>query len=69
MDGHWEAISEEHKAKVRTLAEKNGIGVEQAFRNLLKMLEWEMSGELRPGKFEEMVTIREIERMLDQVTE
>ena len=65
MDDYWHAISQEHQDKIQYLAEKRGISVEKAFRNILKQLEWEMADQPRAGKFEEMLTIRQIERMPD----
>jgi len=67
MDDYWHAISQEHKDKIIYLAEKRNISVEQAFRNILKQLEWEAADQPGPGKFEEMLTIRQIERMLDDI--
>lgn len=69
MNDYWHHISEKHKEKVRYLAVKNAIPVEQAFRNLMQQLEFEISEEPGSGKFEGMLTIRPVERMLDQISE
>ena len=67
MNEYWNAISPGHKDKVRNLAEKNGVSIEQVLRNLLKQLEWEMAEKEGSGKFEEMVTIRQIEQIIDDI--
>ena len=69
MEDYWYAISEKHKAKVRYLAIKNNIPTERAFSNLLKMLEWETTVQIDPSKFCEMLTVRQVEKMLDQIGE
>ena len=68
-DDYWRAISEKHKKIVQSLADKDGVPVERAFRNLLKQMEFEVAGQQDKDKFWELMTIRLIERMLDQVNE
>ena len=68
MNQYWDLLSQVHKDKLQSLAKKNGIPIEQVFRNLLKYLEWEMANQLDSGTFEEMLAIRQIERMVDSIS-
>ena len=67
MEDYWLAISEKHKEKVRYLAAKHNIPTDRAFRNLLKNLEWEIKAKKAQRKFREMLTITQVEQMLDQI--
>ena len=69
MEDYWLAISEKHKAKVRYLAAKHNIPTERAFSNLLKNLEWEIKAKRAQRAFREMLTISQVEQMLDQIGE
>jgi diguanylate cyclase (GGDEF)-like protein/PAS domain S-box-containing protein len=67
MNDYWHGISEAHKEKVRKLAEKNDITLEQAFRNILKQIELDLDDELRTRKLEDLLTIRHVEKMVDSI--
>ena len=70
-DDYWRAISTKHKKIVHLLDDKDGVPVERAFRKLLKQMEFEVARQKDKDKdkFWEMMTIRLIERMLDQINE
>ena len=67
MDEYWSAISESHKMKVQKLADRYGVSVEKAFRNLLRQLEQEMAEQSGPGQLAVILTARQIEQMLDDI--
>ena len=69
MNEYWPIISDQHQQKVRQLAETHRVTIDCAFRNIVRHLQQEMGHLSRIHGFQQFLTARHIERMIDLITQ
>ena len=67
MNEYWNAISGKHQERLRQVADRSGISVERAMRNLIQYLKSENCRKAEPVYMEGMITGRQIEVLIDSI--
>ena len=67
MNEYWNAISGKHQERLKQVADRSGISVERAMRNLVQYLRGENCKKLQPAYMDGMITGRQIEVLIDAI--
>ena len=67
MNEYWNAISGKHQERLKQVADRSGISVDRAMRNLIQYLRGENCRKAGPEYLEGLITGRQIEVLIDSI--
>lgn len=69
MQEYWDMISEEHQRKLKAIAEKKGVDLDTAMRNIVNFVKQDQEvNPYVPEYFRDVITSRQIEEMIDMIS-
>jgi len=67
MQEYWSMISNRHRQKLLSVARKKGVSNDTAMRNIVNYLKSDTAFPQRPEYFNEFITARHVEGMIDMI--